>query len=307
MSTRPPSTPRPRRANDKAGIIDLDMPIHVSNVMLVHKGKPVPRGLRGPQRQEGPRGEGRRRHDRGHLMSDTRNPAPKVFYPPSSYFFSPQLDAPTAPESECHTSAEDEVPRRHQGQPAGAARPRQRHAGPGHSSRSSSTWVSARPPSSPRCWRVPSPTSRLIAGQKPIVTKAKTLHRWLQAHGGPGHRHQGHAARRPHVGVPGPAHRRRHPPHPGLPRPPADVVGRAGQLHVRPDEQDRSLPRSITTRSTTPTAWTSRSSPQQPRMQPARPCWTPSVARFPAGPTRSQQTHRSSAEAAVVPASGKRK
>ena len=37
----PPSTPRPRRANDKAGIIDRDMPIHVSNVMLVHKGKPI--------------------------------------------------------------------------------------------------------------------------------------------------------------------------------------------------------------------------------------------------------------------------
>ena len=30
-----------RRANDKAGIIDRDMPIHASNVMLVHKGKTV--------------------------------------------------------------------------------------------------------------------------------------------------------------------------------------------------------------------------------------------------------------------------
>ena len=30
-----------RRANMQAGIIDKDMPIHVSNVMLVHKGKPV--------------------------------------------------------------------------------------------------------------------------------------------------------------------------------------------------------------------------------------------------------------------------
>lgn len=30
-----------RRANDKAGIVDRDMPIHVSNVALVHKGKPV--------------------------------------------------------------------------------------------------------------------------------------------------------------------------------------------------------------------------------------------------------------------------
>jgi large subunit ribosomal protein L24 len=32
---------RARRANDKGGIIDRDMPIHASNVMLVHKGKTV--------------------------------------------------------------------------------------------------------------------------------------------------------------------------------------------------------------------------------------------------------------------------
>ena len=30
-----------RRANDKAGIVDRDMPIHVSNVAYVHKGKAV--------------------------------------------------------------------------------------------------------------------------------------------------------------------------------------------------------------------------------------------------------------------------
>lgn len=30
-----------RRANEKAGIIDKDMPVHVSNVMLVHGGKAV--------------------------------------------------------------------------------------------------------------------------------------------------------------------------------------------------------------------------------------------------------------------------
>jgi len=30
-----------RRANEPGGIVDRDMPIHVSNVMLVHKGKPV--------------------------------------------------------------------------------------------------------------------------------------------------------------------------------------------------------------------------------------------------------------------------
>ena len=35
-----------RRANESSGIIDKDMPIHVSNVMLVHKGKPVRVGYR---------------------------------------------------------------------------------------------------------------------------------------------------------------------------------------------------------------------------------------------------------------------
>ena len=32
---------RARRANDKAGIIDKDMPMDASNVMFVHKGKTV--------------------------------------------------------------------------------------------------------------------------------------------------------------------------------------------------------------------------------------------------------------------------
>ena len=32
---------RARRANEQGGIIDKDMPIHASNVMLVHKGKPT--------------------------------------------------------------------------------------------------------------------------------------------------------------------------------------------------------------------------------------------------------------------------
>ena len=37
---------KPRKANEQGGIIDRDMPIHVSNVMLVHKGKPVRVGYR---------------------------------------------------------------------------------------------------------------------------------------------------------------------------------------------------------------------------------------------------------------------
>ncbi len=32
---------KPSRANEQGGIIDKDMPIDASNVMLVHKGKPV--------------------------------------------------------------------------------------------------------------------------------------------------------------------------------------------------------------------------------------------------------------------------
>src|SRR3954466_9989657 len=30
-----------QRQNQQAGIMDVDMPIHVSNVLLVHKGKPT--------------------------------------------------------------------------------------------------------------------------------------------------------------------------------------------------------------------------------------------------------------------------
>ncbi len=32
---------KPNKSNQQGGIIDRDMPIHASNVMLVHKGKPT--------------------------------------------------------------------------------------------------------------------------------------------------------------------------------------------------------------------------------------------------------------------------
>ena len=35
-----------RRANEPGGVIDRDMPIHVSNVALIHKGKPTKIGYR---------------------------------------------------------------------------------------------------------------------------------------------------------------------------------------------------------------------------------------------------------------------
>jgi len=37
---------KPRRANEPGGIIDRDMPIHASNVAVVHKGKPTRVGYR---------------------------------------------------------------------------------------------------------------------------------------------------------------------------------------------------------------------------------------------------------------------
>ena len=91
-----------------------------------------------------------------------------------------------------------------------------------------------------------------ITGQKPIVTKAKNSIAGVQAPRGPVDRQQGHAARRPHVGVPRPADRRRHPPHPRLPRPAADSRG-TGVATTRSGSTTRPCsPRSTTTRSTSP-------------------------------------------------------
>ncbi|MDA0371879.1 MAG: 50S ribosomal protein L24 [Actinomycetota bacterium] len=37
---------KPRKANEQGGIIDRDMPVHVSNVMLVHRGEPTRVGFK---------------------------------------------------------------------------------------------------------------------------------------------------------------------------------------------------------------------------------------------------------------------
>jgi large subunit ribosomal protein L24 len=37
---------KPNRVNQQGGIIDRDLPVHASNVMLVHKGKPTRVGYR---------------------------------------------------------------------------------------------------------------------------------------------------------------------------------------------------------------------------------------------------------------------
>ena len=54
----------------------------------------------------------------------------------------------------------------------------------------------------------------IITGQKPIVTRAKTVHRRLQAARGAGDRGQGDPARRPGLGVLRPPAQPGHPPHP---------------------------------------------------------------------------------------------
>ena len=40
-STRAKKHTKPNRGNQQGGIIDRDMPVDASNVMLVHKGKPT--------------------------------------------------------------------------------------------------------------------------------------------------------------------------------------------------------------------------------------------------------------------------
>ena len=55
----------------------------------------------------------------------------------------------------------------------GAARPRQHHAGPAAREDRDQHGRRRAPPSSRRCSRAPSPTSQIITGQKPLVTRAK--------------------------------------------------------------------------------------------------------------------------------------
>ena len=193
-STPPRSTRRPGRANQQAGIIDKDMPIDASNVMLVHKGKPTRVGYRSTTTATKVRVA--KPHRRGDRMSDTttadRRTAPRLKQTLPGRGHGPAARSSSASPTSCRCRS---------------------------SRRSSSTWASAGPRSSRRCSRARSTTSPRISGQKPIVTKARQLDRRLQAPRGPVDRLQGDAARRPHVGVPRPAGQRRHPPHPRLPRP----------------------------------------------------------------------------------------
>ena len=76
----------------------------------------------------------------------------------------------------------------------------------------------------------------MIAGQRPLITRAE-VDRPVQAPRGHGHRLQGDAARRPHVGVPRPADVGRAAAHPRLPRHQPRRLRRAGQLRLGLREQ----------------------------------------------------------------------
>ena len=82
------------------------------------------------------------------------------------------------------------------------------------SSRSSSTWVSARPPSDSKLIDGAVRDLTAITGQKPQRRRATQVHRAVQAARGHADRRAGHPARRPDVGVPRPAAVARAAPHP---------------------------------------------------------------------------------------------
>ena len=64
---------------DQGGIVEIDMPIHASNVMYVHDGKPVRLGYQHRrQGQQGARRQARRRQDRGDRDERHRNAATKT-------------------------------------------------------------------------------------------------------------------------------------------------------------------------------------------------------------------------------------
>ena len=111
-------------------------------------------------------------------------------------------------------------------------------------------------------------------------------------------------ARRPHVGVLRPAGQRRHPPHPRLPRPAGQQLGRPWQLHVRSHRADRVPGDRLRQDRRTRVAWTSPSSPPPPPTSRARRCSTRSASRSSARPT-CRSTGEDQAPRASVPRQGR--
>ena len=185
---------------DKGGIVDIDMPIDASNVMFVHKGKKVRLGYERKRRQEGARRPCRRQQDRGDL--DER---------PSC---TPGRRRPGTPVTAC------QPPRLKQKYHDEVKAKLQEQLGLGNVMQVPTlekiviNMGVGRATQQPSLLEAAVADLTLIAGQKPIVTKAEQVDRRLQAARGPVDRHQGHAPRRPHVGVPRSPARDRHPPHP---------------------------------------------------------------------------------------------
>ena len=189
----------------QGGIIDKEMPIHVSNVAICVQGlrRDAHRLPLRRRRHEAPRlPQVRRRH----LMaaSDHRAAAPQGALRRRAEGRSCRPSSGSATSCRCRSSTKIVV-----------------NMGVGRATQQRSLLDGA----------VTDLT--IITGQKPLVTKAKKSIATLQAPRGQRDRRQGDAARRPDVGVLRPAREPRDPADPRLPRHASESVRRPRQLHVR--------------------------------------------------------------------------
>ena len=184
-STPPRSTRRPARPTSRAGSSTRTCRSMRRTSCIVSKGKPTRLGY--PHRSRRHQGPHRQAHRGGHQVSTTDHHQP--------------------------ATAEAEVRRRGAPGDPGAARARQRHAG-AEAQKIVVNMGVGRATQQPSLLEGAVKDLTAITGQKPIVTKAKTLGRGVQAARGPVDRLQGHPPGRSDVGVPRPADRRGDPPHP---------------------------------------------------------------------------------------------
>ena len=162
------------------------------------------------------------------------------------------------------------------GRPAEAdrgVRLQERHGSADHREGRASTWAWAKRPHDTKKVQSAAADLALIAGQKPVITKARKAIADLQGAREHADRLQGDAAQDPDVRVPRPPGHHRAAARPRLPRPEPEVLRRPRQLRAGHQGAHRSSPRSTTTRSRPCGAWTSSSAPPpRPTTRRARCC-----------------------------------
>ena len=207
------SATRSRRASQEGGIISKEAPIHLSNLALADPkdGKPTRVGFK--ILDDGRRCASPSAREKRSMADKEDEKAPKAEQAPAG---------DKAPNPKAERAAQGRrpmLPRRprrrrvpREPEPKGpprlrtqfdevdaqeadrAVRLQEPDAGAARSTRSCSTWASARRRATPRRWRRPRPISRMIAGQKPVITHGPQGDRDLQAAREPADRRQGHAA-----------------------------------------------------------------------------------------------------------------